>query len=222
MSTTVTPARGRGSDPVIPAAYDERRGLGYDPLRMSRADRERWEAKHRGSGTDSGPASAFLVEHAHLLPAGRTLDLAAGTGRNAAFLAARGHTVIAVDVSWAGLAHLRAAAPRVACVQMALDAPGFRAGTAANVVVVSFLDRRLFAEIARWLRPGGRLLWDTFLIDQRTIGHPREAAFLLERGELAERLRGSFRILAAREALVEEQGRPAFRSGVVAERVRTG
>jgi len=196
--------------------------LGYDPLRMSRADRERWEAKHRGSGTDSGPASAFLVEHAHLLPAGRTLDLAAGTGRNAAFLAARGHTVIAVDVSWAGLAHLRAAAPRVACVQMDLDAPGFRVGTAANVVVVSFLDRRLFAEIAHWLRPGGRLLWDTFLVDQRTIGHPREAAFLLERGELADRVQGSFRILAAREGLVEEQGRPGFRSGIVAERVRTG
>src|SRR5262249_34049311 len=133
-----------------------------------------------------------------------------------------GHTVIAVDVSWAGLAHVRAVAPRVACVQMDLDAPGFRSGTAANVVVVSFLDRRLFAEIARWLRPGGRLLSGTSLADQPTIGHPREAAFRLERGELAERLRGSFRILTAREGPVEEQGRPAFRSGVVAERVRTG
>ena len=193
--------------------------MGYDALRMSRADRERWEAKHRGNATESGPASDFLVEHAHLLIAGCTLDLAAGTGRNAAFLSARGHMVIAVDVSWAGLAHVRAAAPRVACVQMDLDAPGFRAGTAANVVVVSFLDRRLFAQVACWLRPGGVLLWDTFLVDQRTIGHPREAAFLLGRGELVERLRGEFRILVSREGLVEDQGRPAFRSGVVARRV---
>src|SRR5262249_12629801 len=197
-STTVTPARGRGSDPVIRSAYDERPELGYDALRMSREDRDRWEAKHRGNATESGPASAFLVEHAHLLIAGCTLDLAAGTGRNAAFLSARGHTVIAVDVSWAGLAHVRAVAPRVACVQMDLDAPGFRSGTAANVVVVSFLDRRLFAEIAHWLRPGGRLLWDTFLVDQRTIGHPREAACLLQRRGRAARRPGALRVPAPR------------------------
>ena len=196
--------------------------MGYDPPRMSREDRERWETKHRGSAIEPAPASAFLVEHAHLLPAGRTLDLAAGTGRNAAFLAARGHVVVATDFSWAGLAHLREAARQVACVQMDLDAPGFRAGAADNVVVVSFLDRRLFVEVARWLRPGGRLLWDTFLVDQRTIGHPRDAAFLLERGELVDRLRGAFRILAAREGLVEEHGQTAYRSGVVAERVSTG
>jgi SAM-dependent methyltransferase len=186
---------------------------------VSRADRERWDAKHRDGGAALAPAADFLVEHAHLLPPGRTLDLAAGTGRNAGFLAARGHTVVAADSSWAGLALLRRHVSGVACVQMDLDAPGFRPGCADNVVVVSFLDRRLFAEVARWLRPGGVLLWDTFLVDQRTIGHPREAAFLLERGELAERLRGEFRILVAREGLVEEQGRAAFRSGVVAERV---
>jgi tellurite methyltransferase len=186
---------------------------------VSREDRKRWDAKHRDAGAALPPAAEFLVEHAHLLPPGRTLDLAAGTGRNAGFLAARGHTVVAADVSWAALARLRQRACGVLCVQMDLDAPGFRPGCADNVVVVSFLDRRLFADVARWLRPGGVLLWDTFLVDQRTIGHPREAAFLLERGELVERLRGEFRILAAREGLVEEQGRAAFRSGVVAERV---
>jgi SAM-dependent methyltransferase len=188
---------------------------------MSRQDRERWDAKHRDAAAADDPPSAFLVEHAKLLPAGRTLDLAAGSGRNAAFLARCGHAVIAVDVSWQGLARVRQRARGIAYVQMDLDAPAFRRGSIDGVVVVSFLDRRLFAEVSGWLRPGGVLLWDTFLVDQRNIGHPREAAFLLERGELAERLSGTFDILAVREGLVEEKGRPAWRSGVVARRMAT-
>jgi SAM-dependent methyltransferase len=188
---------------------------------MSREDRERWDAKHCSSPEAVDPPSAFLVEHAHLLPAARTLDLATGSGRNAAFLARCGHAVVAVDVSWQGIARLRQRERGIACVQMDLDAPAFRRGSVDAIVVVSFLDRRLFDEVGGWLRPGGVLLWDTFLVDQRRIGHPRDAAFLLERGELAERLRGTFSVLAAREGLIEEHGRPAYRSGVVARRMVT-
>jgi tellurite methyltransferase len=188
---------------------------------MSREDRQCWDVKHRDGPAMVDPPSAFLVEHAHLLPGGRTLDLAAGSGRNAAFLTRRGHGVVAVDVSRQGLARVRQREPGMACVQMDLDAPAFRRGSVDAIVVVSFLDRRLFGEVGAWLRLGGVLLWDTFLVDQRSIGHPREAAFLLERGELAERLRDRFEILAAREGLVEEHGRPAWRSGVVARRMAT-
>ena len=188
---------------------------------MSREDRQRWDAKHRDGPAMVDPPTAFLVEHAHLLPGGRTLDLAAGSSRNAAFLGRRGHAVVAVDVSWQGLARVRQREPGIACVQMDLDAPAFRRGSVDAIVVVSFLDRRLFGEVGAWLRLGGVLLWDTFLVDQRSIGHPREAAFLLERGELAERLRDRFEILAARDGLVEEHGRPAWRSGVVARRMAT-
>jgi hypothetical protein len=102
---------------------------------------------------------------------------------------------------------------------MDLDCPGVRSGSADAVVVVNFLDRWLFAEVGRWLRPGGTLVWDTFLIDQREIGHPRNPAFLLERGELGKRLAREFRILAAREGAVEDASGRAFRSGVVAERL---
>lgn len=184
---------------------------------MSRDDRERWEAAHAPRRPAAAPA-AFLVEHADLLPPGRTLDLAAGTGRNAIFLAARGHHVIAVDVARAALVQVRAGDARVACVQMDLDAPGVRPGAIDAVVVVSFLDRRLFTAVADWLRPGGMLLWDTFLLEQRDVGHPRNPDFLLRRGELTDRLRDAFDVLAAREGRVDEVSGPAFRSGVVARR----
>jgi hypothetical protein len=106
----------------------------------------------------------------------------------------------------------------VACVQMDLDAPGIRARSVDAVVVVNFLDRRLFAAVAGWLRPGGVLLWDTFLLEQRDIGHPRNPDFLLRRGELAERVAGAFDVLVTREGLVEEPTGPSFRAAIVATR----
>jgi SAM-dependent methyltransferase len=184
---------------------------------VSRDDRAHWEAAHRAPPAATAPAP-FLVEHAALLPRGRVLDLAAGSGRNARYLAGRGYTVVAVDAARAALGHLRAADPRVRCVQMDLDAPGIRAGSVDAIVVVNFLDRRLFAPVAAWLRPGGVLLWDTFLLEQRALGHPRNPDHLLRRGELAERLAHTFEVLATREGLVEDAGASSWRGGIVARR----
>src|SRR5262245_48746077 len=101
---------------------------------------------------------------------------------------------------------------------MDLDAPGFSPASLDVVIIVNFLDRWLFAALPHWLRAGGVLLWDTFLLEQREIGHPRNPDFLLNRGELARRLGGSFDLLAEREGLVEDASGRAFRSGVVARR----
>src|SRR5262249_26178759 len=137
-------------------------------------------------------------------------------------LAGRGTGVLAGGVDRGGLAHLRGAATdaagRIACVQMDLDAPGIRAASIDGMIVVSFLDRRLFAEAARWLRPGGILLWDTFLLEQREIGHPRAPAFRLGGGEPGRGVGEAFEVLAPREGLVEEPTGAAYRSGIVARR----
>ena len=128
--------------------------------------------------------------------------------------------MVAIDGARTALAHVRAADPRIACVQMDLDTPGIRPRAVDTVIVVNFLDRRLFAAVTEWVRPGGMLLWDTFLLEQREIGHPRNPEFLLRRGELAERLAGAFELLATREGLVEEPAGPCYRGGVVAQRRR--
>jgi SAM-dependent methyltransferase len=187
---------------------------------MSRADRDHWDAHHAGfDGSTGRPPARFLAEHAFLLGVGRTLEVAAGSGRNALFLAARGHRVIACDASRAALEAIRAASTggRIDLVQMDLDDPGFREASVDNVVCVNFLDRRLFPEIERWLRPGGVLLFDTFLVDQRAVGHPRNPDFLLGRNELLEQLR-RYRILRYREGEVSDGEATAFRAGAVAVR----
>src|SRR5574341_2691318 len=77
-------------------------------------DRTRWEerygasADHAGHRTLAAP-SRFLVSHAGLF-GGRVLDVAAGAGRNALFLARRGCAVDAIDISLNGLRTLQARA----------------------------------------------------------------------------------------------------------------
>lgn len=187
---------------------------------MSREDRHRWDIAHARAQASAplGPA-AFLAEHASLLPAGRTLDLAAGSGRNALFLAGLGHRVIAADISPVALAEIRRRRADVDAVRVDLDQPCLRPASVDAIVCVNFLDRKLFPAFFTWLRPGGVLLFDTFLIDQREVGHPSNPDFLLGHNELLQRL-SRHRILRYREGAVVEGGATSYRAGVVAVRTR--
>jgi SAM-dependent methyltransferase len=186
---------------------------------MSRDDRCHWEEAHATHDASGSPPSPFVVEHEALLPPGIVLDVAAGTGRNAAFLAERGRRVVAVDGARSALEAVRRRAPAVAVARMDLDRPGIRRHSVDAIVCVNFLDRRLFAEMREWVRPGGVLVYDTFSIDQRDIGHPRNPDYLLRHGELLELVRGDYRVLRSREGEVVENGTRSFRAGVVAARL---
>ena len=77
---------------------------------MARADRERWDQRYAAPGDDlnKGP-SPLLVQYAPPYHPGiRALELACGLGHNALWLAERGYTVEAVDISLAGLRRARA------------------------------------------------------------------------------------------------------------------
>jgi tellurite methyltransferase len=186
---------------------------------MSSEDRVRWDEDYAALPTPEASAPArFLAENISLLARGRTLDLAAGRGRNAVFLAAHGHRVLAVDVARTALEAIDHRAT-IDIVQVDLDRPCFRPRSVDNVVSINFLDRRLFPEMIGWLKPGGVLLFDTFLIDQSGFGHPRNPAFLLAHNELLQRIRG-LRIVRYREGLVSDSSGPSYRAGAVA--VRTG
>lgn len=185
---------------------------------MAHDDGERWDETYaRSPQRARGAPSPFLVEHVALLAPGRTLDLACGAGRNARLLAARGHRVIAADLSRVALDSIGRGSGAIERVRVDLDRPGFARGAFDNVVAIDFLDRALFAAIHEWLRPGGVLLFDAFLVDQRALGHPRNPDFLLGRNELLERLR-RYRILRYREGAVTEGGGLRYRAGAVAVR----
>jgi SAM-dependent methyltransferase len=71
-------------------------------------DAEGWDERYAEAQVWSADPNRFVVEHVAGLAPGRALDLAAGEGRNAVWLAAQGWTVTAVDFSQVGLERGRA------------------------------------------------------------------------------------------------------------------
>ena len=118
------------------------------------------------------PAVRRLLED---VSPGRALDAACGTGRHAAFLAERGHRVIGVDRSPAMLAHARARVPEATLAVgslLALPIPDASVDVAVCALALMHLPdlRPAVAELARVLRPGGRLVLSDLHPTMLTLG----------------------------------------------------
>jgi tellurite methyltransferase len=186
-------------------------------------DRSEWESRYRERPDDGiRPPSRFLVAQRDRLPRGRALDVACGDGRNALDLARHGWTVDAIDFAHAGLARLLALARHgglsVNAVQADLQQFPLPRDRYDVVVNTRYLQRSLFTALKASVRRGGVVVFETFIRDQQQLGHPRNPAFLLERGELAERF-GDFEILVYEEGRCATESEPAFLARMLARRV---
>jgi len=151
------------------------------------------------------PPSLWLTSNAHLLPTvGDALDVACGSGRHALWLAERGLQTTALDRDADRIAALNADASRLH-LPLHAEVADFESGsfqftpdTYDVIVVVHYLHRPLFPSLVAALRPGGLLVYETFTRAQAARGHPRNPAFLLERGELLMRVQ-PLEVLTSRE-----------------------
>lgn len=137
----------------------------------------------------------FLQAISHRLPRGRALDVAAGRGRNALYLARLGYAVEAIDRNADELEALRAVAEtrghatlttRVVDLEPAGLPPPELGKERFDVITVFFyLYRPLFPVLTTALKPGGMLVYETFLIENHLrYGHPQRREFCLETNEL--------------------------------------
>ncbi|HEX8028907.1 MAG TPA: rhodanese-like domain-containing protein [Vicinamibacterales bacterium] len=158
-----------------------------------------------GPGVLRGP-STWLIENADLLPRGGTvLDVACGKGRHALLLASAGFDVQAIDRDAEKIAFLQSTAERLALrldakvVDLETNPPPVLGGSAFDLVMVfNYLHRPLMATIRDAVKPGGRIVYETFTTGQAERGHPRNPDFLLKDGELVALL-APFTILRSRE-----------------------
>ena len=158
----------------------------------TRDDREHWEARYseRGDELDRAP-SPWIIERALALPKDAyILDLAGGTGRHAASLAAEGRNVIALDFVPRAVAAAMRRHTGIIGVAADTSALPLRADSIDAIVCVSFLDRSIFTSLVNLLVPGGVLLYETFtlahldVIARGRARGPRNASYLLSPGEL--------------------------------------
>jgi tellurite methyltransferase len=186
------------------------------------SNRADWEARH--ASADIGEAEPSVREFMPLLSGRRALDIAAGNGRNSIALARSGICVVAVDWSRNAMNTLaqsaRNEALRISPVVADLEKSfPFRPASFDVVVNVSFLERTLLPTLKKALRPGGVLLFDTFLIDQAAIGHPHNPRFLLGHYELYDLL-SDMELIRYREGIVDYgNGKCAWRGAALARRV---
>ena len=102
---------------------------------------EKWDARYRDSELvwSTGPNQFVEAELAGLTP-GRALDLAAGEGRNAIWLARQGWEVTAVDFAQAGLDKGRTLAGDLPVAWVCADATTWSGDGSYDLCVVAYLQ----------------------------------------------------------------------------------
>jgi tellurite methyltransferase len=190
-----------------------------------KADQKRWDKRFGrrefALGKDPNP---FLKKHIHLLPKGKALDIATGEGRNAVFLAQNGFEVDAVDISEKGLKKgqklARERGVKINTFLVDLDQYQIDKERYDLIANFYFLRRRLIPRIKQWLKKGGRVIFETYLLEHRKLGTggPKQAKYFLKPNELL-RLFKNFRILFYREGIFKEGGKRKAIASLIAEKI---
>lgn len=153
-------------------------------------DAVRWDKRYRAEFTSwlSHPPKKLLRDFAHLLPPkGLALDVASGIATNSFFLAERGLTPIALDISYVAM-HI--ARDRfidngfpynlAVCDLKGLWLP---ANHFEVIIDFCFLERSIFPKIVESLKPGGLLIFESYL---ESSVHSFNTNYYLKSGELAD------------------------------------
>jgi tellurite methyltransferase len=182
-------------------------------------DRLKWNEKYQMAGHPNEPA-VILKKHVALADGPRALDIAAGNGRNALFLADQGFKVDAVDISDAGLRLFAGKHPNIHPVCADFDHFDIAANRYDLIINIKFLNRRLFPYICEGLAPGGVLIFQTFLeTPAKGDNRPGCRDYLLRGNELLRAFL-SLRVLFYSEADETDNGEIASLASLVARKTR--
>jgi len=189
-----------------------------------KTDQKRWDERFGKKGFALGKEpNPFLKKVIHLLPKGRALDIAAGEGRNAIFLAQHGFEVDAVDISERGLKKAKklARGKGVKINTFLVDLDQYHVEKERYDLIANFyfLKRRLIPRIKKGIKKGGKVIFETYLLEHRTLGTegPKQAKYFLKPNELL-RLFKDFRILFYREGIFREGGKKKAVASLIAEK----
>jgi len=190
-----------------------------------RFDQKRWDERFKKKEFAFGKkANPFLRRYIKFFRKGKALDIASGEGRNSVFLAQHGFDVDAIDISEKGLKKAERLAKemgvKIHTFFTDLDSYQINKDQYDLIANFYFLKRSLISKIKKGLKKGGKVIFETYTLEQRTLGTggPKHQKYFLKPNELL-RLFKSFRILFYREGIFREGGKRKAIASLIAEKI---
>ena len=176
-----------------------------------------WDMKYARPSFIFGKAPVkFLAENYDFIPEASTvLDMGMGEGRNAVFLASKGHKVTGVDISSVAIKksqHLaREFGVKIKGVVASLEKYTIAPQSYDVILCLYYVDRKLTDKIIKWLKPGGILIYESHTIDERLRkGHKKtKLEYYLKKQELLTMFKG-MQVLKYEEPLHEKVSRASI------------
>jgi tellurite methyltransferase len=189
-----------GSGPPAALIFAAASAVNFDNLESMAEQRTAWDSRYLAGSHGSRDPDRFLVQAYEefiepLFPRGGTaFDVAGGAGRHAIWLAQRGWQVTSADISPVGVSMARERAGSCAAkidFQVS-DLAAFKASQTYDLVLVFFyLQREIFPQLAKAVRPGGLLVYKTYThLQPKFGGGPTHPMHLLRENELPQAFSG--------------------------------
>ncbi len=176
---------------------------------MSVADRQKWDAQHKARAEQALPApDPLLLQFTPPLRDSSTeqfaLDLACGLGQNGLWLAQQGYITTLMDISRVALNRVRDEAAvrslrNLNLFQIDLESANFDARGYDLICVFRFVQRDLIPKLRAAVKPGGRIIYESFNTRMSELKPDFTPDYLLDVGELAGSF-GDWRVIHASEA----------------------
>ena len=145
-------------------------------------DKERWNKRHVEKPMRHN-VEPIIEKYHSLANIGEALDIACGVGRNTHYLAAKGFSIDAVDISDYALNEIKSDA-KIKKIETDLDSYNLELNKYDLIININYLSRRLFPQIKEALKKGGVLIFETFIVAHGDFAQPSNTEFLLQKNEL--------------------------------------
>ena len=175
-----------------------------------------WDKRYSKRSYVYGKAPAkFLAEnYDYLKPESKILDMGMGEGRNAVFLAQKGHHVTGIDISSVAVKKARFLAKefgvKIKTVVGTLTKDKIPDASFDAIICFYYVDRELNEKIQRWLKPGGLLIYEAYTLKEYLKHKNGKINYFLKEKELISMF-PKMDILKYEEPIHEKE----FRSGII-------
>jgi len=179
-------------------------------------DREKWNEKYSSGQFPWTEPSPIVKEFYTLAKGKKALDLACGTGRNAIFLAEKGFTVDAVDISDVALKELKKKNPAVNTINADLDFYRIPENKYNLIININYLNREIIPCIKESLKKDGVIIFETFtLTEGGNYFQPENKKYMLRKNELLHLFMDFYVVFYEEKVKIKPDNKKAFVSSLV-------